>query len=59
MVEAVDGRSNASPPLGFRHLDTDGVNPNAIAVHLNHRKLKPRRAAQWNRNSVVNVLLAP
>jgi len=33
-----------------------GLNPNAIADHLNAKKILPRSASMWNRNSVVNIL---
>lgn len=34
----------------------EGVNPNAIADQLNAKKIPPRKAKVWNRNSVVNIL---
>lgn len=34
----------------------EGVNPNAIANQLNAKKIPPRKAKAWNRNSVVNIL---
>jgi hypothetical protein len=33
-----------------------GTNPNANACHLNAKKVPPRSASIWNRNSVVNIL---
>lgn len=33
-----------------------GMNPNAIASELNSKKVPPRSASEWNRNSVVNIL---
>ena len=33
-----------------------GMNPNAIASELNSKKVPPRSASAWNRNSVVNIL---
>lgn len=32
------------------------MNPNAIANQLNAKKIPPRKAKAWNRNSVVNIL---
>ena len=32
------------------------MNPNAISDHLNSKKIPPRKASAWNRNSVVNIL---
>ncbi len=40
----------------IERLAKEGMNPNAIAEHLNENGLKPRRARVWNRNSVVNIL---
>lgn len=42
--------------LVIHQLWKDGVNPNAIADQLNAKKIKPRKAAAWNRNSIVNIL---
>ena len=42
--------------LLIKNLSKDGMNPNAIAEHLNAKNLKPRRAFKWNRNSVVLIL---
>lgn len=33
-----------------------GTNPNRIADKLNTKKIPARSAAQWNRNSIVNIL---
>jgi hypothetical protein len=33
-----------------------GLNPNAITDQLNAKKIPPRSASAWNRNSVVNIL---
>ena len=32
------------------------MNPNAIAKHLNSKKIPPRSATNWNRNSIVNII---
>ncbi len=32
------------------------VNPNSIADRLNAKKIAPRSASAWNRNSVVNII---
>ena len=42
--------------LLIERLSGEGVNPNAIAAHLNSRGMRPRRAVGWNRNSVVKIL---
>lgn len=33
-----------------------GMNPNAISEHLNSKKIPPRSATCWNRNSIVNII---
>lgn len=43
--------------LLIHRLWKDRVNPNAIAEHLNAKKIAPRKASAWNRNSVVNILV--
>lgn len=42
--------------LLIHRLWKEGVNPNAIADRLNAKKIPPRSASAWNRNSVVNIL---
>lgn len=42
--------------LLIHRLWQESVNPNAIADKLNAKKIRPRSAATWNRNSVVNIL---
>ena len=33
-----------------------GTNPNRIADTLTEKKIKPRLAKSWNRNSIINIL---
>lgn len=33
-----------------------GINPNRIADQLNEKKIKPRCAQKWNRNSIVKII---
>jgi hypothetical protein len=42
--------------LVIHRLWKEDVNPNAIANQLNAKKIKPRKASAWNRNSIVNIL---
>jgi len=42
--------------LLIHRLWKESVNPNAIADRLNAKKVLPRSAATWNRNSVVNII---
>jgi hypothetical protein len=42
--------------LLIERLEKEGVNPNAIAEHLNANNLRPRRAKIWNRNSAILIL---
>ncbi len=42
--------------LLIERLAKEGLNPNAIAEHLNVKTFKPRRAGKWNRNSVRLIL---
>ncbi|HRO66013.1 MAG TPA: hypothetical protein PL182_00460, partial [Pseudobdellovibrionaceae bacterium] len=42
--------------LIIHRLWKERVNPNAIANQLNTKKIKPRKASAWNRNSVVKIL---
>jgi hypothetical protein len=42
--------------LLIRKLWKSEANPNRIANVLNEKKIKPRIASAWNRNSVVNIL---
>jgi hypothetical protein len=42
--------------LLIHRLWKEGVNPNAIADRLNEKKVPPRSAATWSRNSVVNII---
>lgn len=33
-----------------------GTNPNRLADTLTEKKIQPRLAKSWNRNSVINIL---
>ncbi len=37
-------------------LSKEGMNPNMIASHLKAKRLRPRRADSWNRNSIILIL---
>jgi hypothetical protein len=39
----------------FRHWKAD-TNPNRISDLLNEKKVAPRIAKFWNRNSIVNII---
>lgn len=42
--------------LLIHRLWREGMNPNAIADRLNAKRIPPRSAKAWNRNSIANIL---
>ena len=50
-----DSREHGKPLL-IRKLLKSESNPNRIANIPDEKKIKPRIASGWNRNSVVNIL---